>query len=141
GVTSRTVLRWEQGLSVPQPNYRRILSTLFGKTAQELGLLQDADKNKGREQALFPVAQAATTKASLLADSAIQQPQSPVGGLVGRTDLFMKVKERLLEADSLTFTGLYGLPGIGKTTLAVALANDQEVQARFRDGILWASFY
>src|SRR5690349_6523969 len=107
GVTSRTVLRWEQGLSVPQPNHRRILSTLFGKTAQELGLLQDADKNKGREQALFsttqPATPAATEKASWRADSAILQPQCPVSGLVGRTDLFMKVKGRLLEADSLTF--------------------------------------
>ena len=30
------------------------------------------------------------------------------------------------------------MPGIGKTTLAMALATDQQVQLHFRDGILWA---
>src|SRR5262249_22974519 len=33
---------------------------------------------------------------------------------------------------------LYGLPGVGKTTLAVALAHDHTIQDHFEDGILWA---
>ena len=45
---------------------------------------------------------------------------------------------QLLVGDNLTLTALGGLPGIGKTTLAVALATDQEIQAHFHDGILWA---
>ncbi|GHO43317.1 tetratricopeptide repeat protein [Ktedonospora formicarum] len=35
-------------------------------------------------------------------------------------------------------TALNGLPGVGKTTLSIALAHDREVRAHFRDGILWA---
>src|SRR6185437_12020909 len=33
---------------------------------------------------------------------------------------------------------LSGLPGVGKTAIALALAHDPEVQACFPDGILWA---
>ncbi|HEX3639703.1 MAG TPA: helix-turn-helix transcriptional regulator, partial [Ktedonobacteraceae bacterium] len=36
GVSTKTVRRWELGEAVPYPYYRRQLSTLFGKTAQEL---------------------------------------------------------------------------------------------------------
>ena len=32
---------------------------------------------------------------------------------------------------------LYGLAGIGKTTLAAAVAHDERVEEEFRDGILW----
>jgi hypothetical protein len=38
----------------------------------------------------------------------------------------------------LSRIALYGLPGVGKTTLAVTLASDKQVQDHFRDGILWA---
>ena len=31
-----------------------------------------------------------------------------------------------------------GLPGVGKTTLAVALAHHPRILTHFRDGILWA---
>jgi len=44
GVSIRTVRRWEQGHSVPYTYYQRRLSTLFGKTIQQLGLLKDTDK-------------------------------------------------------------------------------------------------
>src|SRR5262249_35722294 len=32
---------------------------------------------------------------------------------------------------------LHGLPGVGKTSLAIALAHDPEICATFSDGILW----
>ncbi len=142
GVTTRTVIRWEQGVAMPQPNYRKKLGTLFGKTAQELGLLWDVDENDEMQEALSSVSQLpapdVSVQPSLLADPTIPQTLGHISSLVGRTSLFKQVKQRLLEASSLTFTTLSGLPGVGKTTLAVALAMDQEVQSRFRDGILWA---
>src|SRR4051812_29846422 len=54
GVTVRTVRRWEQELAVPQPPYRKQLSDLFGKTAQELGLLSDINESK-MAQELLPI--------------------------------------------------------------------------------------
>ncbi len=49
------------------------------------------------------------------------------------------VKERLLQSSPSTLIALNGLPGIGKTSLAVALATDQQIQAHFYDGILWTA--
>ena len=36
-------------------------------------------------------------------------------------------------------SAIYGLGGIGKSTLAAALAHDEEVQSHFPDGIFWAT--
>lgn len=36
-------------------------------------------------------------------------------------------------------TAIDGLASVGKSTLAMALAYDQEVQAHFCDGILWVT--
>src|SRR2546430_1532882 len=44
GVSTTTIRRWEQGQAVPYPYYRKKLTALFGKTAEELGLLPDADE-------------------------------------------------------------------------------------------------
>jgi len=46
GVSTKTVVRWEAGRCVPFPYYRQKLSALFGKTAQELGLLWNNNENK-----------------------------------------------------------------------------------------------
>lgn len=43
GISIKTVRRWEQGQSMPYPYYRRQLSILFGKTIQQLGLLEGTD--------------------------------------------------------------------------------------------------
>lgn len=51
GVTTRTVMRWEQGLVIPHPYYRQPLCTLFNMTAEELGLPSDTDENDILENA------------------------------------------------------------------------------------------
>ncbi|MBD2452179.1 hypothetical protein H6G76_34770 [Nostoc sp. FACHB-152] len=40
---------------------------------------------------------------------------------------------------TLVITAIHGLGSVGKSTLANALAHDKDVQAHFRDGILWAT--
>ncbi len=62
--------------------------------------------------------------------------------LVGREDDLCALKERLAprdEASVQVLTAVRGWPGVGKTTLASALAHDPELAARFPDGVLWAS--
>ena len=59
----------------------------------------------------------------------------PPQEFVGRDDLLHSVKQKLFTGSNLA---LCGLPGVGKTTLALELVNDPEVQEYFRDGILWA---
>jgi hypothetical protein len=66
-------------------------------------------------------------------------PPLPPYDLVGRTDLLQSLKQRLFAGARIVPTALTGLPGVGKTTLALALAHDPEVLSHFRDGVLWAS--
>lgn len=65
-------------------------------------------------------------------------PQQPTHPLVGRANDIEALKQQLWENGNASLSALNGLPGIGKTTLAVALAYDEEVRDYFSDGILWA---
>ncbi|GHO43321.1 tetratricopeptide repeat protein [Ktedonospora formicarum] len=69
-------------------------------------------------------------------DAAI--PQQPIHPLVGRANDIELLKQHLWEDGNASLSALNGLPGIGKTTLAIALAYDEEVRDYFSDGILWA---
>ncbi|WP_261569141.1 tetratricopeptide repeat protein [Frankia gtarii] len=65
-------------------------------------------------------------------------PPLPPQGLVGRDGLLTELKSGLLAGKAVAVHALQGLPGVGKSALAVALANDREVIDHFVDGILWA---
>jgi hypothetical protein len=63
---------------------------------------------------------------------------------VERPEVSVELKKLLLSAETaktgtLVISAIYGLGGIGKSTLAAALAWDKEVQAYFPDGIFWAT--
>lgn len=147
GTTTRTVSRWEQGLAVPYPYYREQLCILYGKTAEELGLLSDTNEKKDVIEEASPVPESepvvpdppSPPQAPYLADPTIPEVLGSTDNLLGRNNLLAQVKEHLLQSGGTTLTALNGLPGIGKTSLAVALATDQEVQAHFYDGILWTA--
>jgi tetratricopeptide (TPR) repeat protein len=64
-------------------------------------------------------------------------PPRPPNTLVGRDALLAELRHRLLESQDMSLTALQGLPGVGKTTLAIELAHDLEIRARFHDGVLW----
>jgi tetratricopeptide (TPR) repeat protein len=65
-----------------------------------------------------------------------QAPLPSTDHLIGRSALFNDLKARLLPGRT---TALLGIPGVGKTSLAIAMAYDAEVLARFSDGVLWAN--
>jgi transcriptional regulator with XRE-family HTH domain len=44
GISSDTVGRWERGLSRPEAHYRAKLCTLYGKSTEELGLLDEQER-------------------------------------------------------------------------------------------------
>ena len=62
-------------------------------------------------------------------------PPRPSYNLIGRDSILRDLKQRLFAGDDVA---IHGLPGVGKTALAVELAHDPEVQQHFQDGILWA---
>jgi tetratricopeptide (TPR) repeat protein/transcriptional regulator with XRE-family HTH domain len=132
GTNVRTVIRWEQGQSVPYPYHRELLCAVFGKNARELGLLEET----GAET---PQAPQSVPRAS---EGPLFDPATPAlinpAALIGRAGLLAQIKQRLWEGGNFALTALLGLPGMGKTSLAIALAADTSVRERFPDGILWA---
>ncbi len=72
---------------------------------------------------------------SALYDPAI--PLSPAFPLIGRDQILARIKQQLAGRGNAALTVLHGLPGVGKTSLAIALAHDRQIRASFTDGILW----
>ncbi len=136
GVDRVTVGRWERGVSQPYPYYRKKLSALFGKTPQELGLL---DKDEGTDsQAASASPPALPAQETLIYDPAIPFSLVRSDGLIGRTSLLETLKQRLFSRNQSSLTALHGLPGVGKTAVAITLTAEASVQTHFADGILWA---
>ncbi|NCQ93031.1 MAG: trypsin-like serine protease, partial [Microcystis aeruginosa LG11-05] len=82
--------------------------------------------------------------ASLKSSSYRNQAPPKPSYFVERPEVSVKLKELLLskektEIGTLVIIAIYGLGGIGKSTLAAALAQEKEVQAFFPDGIFWAT--
>ncbi|MFO0291085.1 MAG: NB-ARC domain-containing protein, partial [bacterium] len=72
-----------------------------------------------------------------------QSPPKP-SYFVERPEVSIELKKLLLsetteKTGTLVISAIYGLGGIGKSTLAAALAQEKEVQAYFPDGIFWAT--
>ena len=63
-------------------------------------------------------------------------PPRPAYPLVGRDEVVASITSLLLSGHHRT--ALHGLPGVGKTALAIHLASEQAIMEHFRDGILWA---
>ncbi len=66
----------------------------------------------------------------------VQVPGRPARFL-GREPLMDNLVARLL-ADGAPAVAVYGLPGVGKSSVAVMLAHHKRLLAHFSDGILWA---
>jgi tetratricopeptide (TPR) repeat protein/transcriptional regulator with XRE-family HTH domain len=156
GATARAVSRWEQGHHLPSSHYREQLCLLFGKTAWELGLQQlsgplneaeetgESDKADGSGEGISSLDLPRATSEekvepeTILIDPTIPLMSGRVGELLGRSALLQDAIERLTHDGKVALTALQGLPGVGKTALAVAVARDPGIQERFPDGILWA---
>ena len=156
GTNYVNVSRWERGITRPGPYFRRKLSQLFGKTEEELDLALSGETNISPSNTPTSKPVAVDVVASLPespnlpapapvpavnVNEAIYDPSIPLPPpvhLVGRESELAELKQRLRVSDSVAMTALHGLPGVGKTTLAITLARDAGMRAHFRDGILWA---
>lgn len=141
GTNKIAVSRWEGGITTPSPYFRQRLCELFGRTAAELGFIAEAD-NPGAPPALLSLDQQTATAPDVgaaLLDAAIPTSLAVASGLIGRDALLHQLKEQLFAGKSVALSALNGIPGVGKTTLAVALAHDPAVQQHFHAGVLWAA--
>ncbi len=66
-------------------------------------------------------------------------PPKPRHPIVGRDQAVADLRARLMQGERAAITALHGLPGVGKTTLATALAHDDAVRRHFRGGVYWAA--
>ncbi|GHO52475.1 tetratricopeptide repeat protein [Ktedonobacter robiniae] len=141
GTTHVNVSRWERGITRPNPYFRRKLCQLFGLTAQELDLVPSASSEPpatttSNIDEVESSAEEPPTPTTAIVDPSV--PLLPAIRLVGRDEELADIKRRLFTGGNVALTALNGLPGVGKTTLSIALAHDREVRTHFRDGILWA---
>jgi tetratricopeptide (TPR) repeat protein/transcriptional regulator with XRE-family HTH domain len=131
--TQADIAHWERGEAWPEPAMLQKLCTLFAMSLEELGfperlLSQQKEESRYAHHAVH----------SAIYDAAI--PLLPAVPLVGRTRELLQMKQCLRSetGGATILIALNGLPGVGKTTLAIALAYDHEVRTHFLDGILWA---
>ena len=122
GVTQVTISHWENGETTPSPHYRKQLCDLLKKNPHELDLEPSTEELPGLEHAA-------------IFDSLI--PPLPRMPMVGREHEMALLKQHLWATKEAVSIAINGLPGVGKTTLAVALAHDKEIRTHFYDGILW----
>ncbi|OUC12210.1 MAG: hypothetical protein B0A82_23595, partial [Alkalinema sp. CACIAM 70d] len=78
---------------------------------------------------------------SLMKPGAPRPPVQLPENFVERPEALAAVKELLLRESerTLVVSAIAGLGGLGKSVLATAIVLDEEVQARFADGILWVT--
>src|SRR5450759_3379991 len=133
--------RWEHGTASPSPYYRQKLCAVFGKNARELGLLADeAAKETPQESVQIEqiseerIPAQPSGRSAPIYDPTLPPPLSRAARLIGRDDVFKQLKQQLCAGNGVILTAVNGLPGVGKTTLALELAHDEEILDHFMDG-------
>ncbi len=126
GTTPVNVSRWERGLTTPSPYFRRKLCDLFGKTFQELGLVEDrADSRSEQARAEALPGQAVTTAPSTGIAPLWHVPHRRNPFFTGREAVLARLHETLTTERTAALTqpqAISGLGGIGKTQTALEYA-------------------
>src|SRR5713226_4086730 len=107
GCDTKTIGRWESGDSLPRPYYRQPLCELFGKNAEELGLLQEDQ---------VPLTSPRT-----------DWGEAPyIVNLYGRDEECARLK-RWIGEDHCRIVAVLGMGGVGKTAVAAKVAMQMHV--------------
>ncbi|GHO96449.1 tetratricopeptide repeat protein [Reticulibacter mediterranei] len=145
GTTITTIGRWERGDQQPGAYFRVKLCTLFGKSAQELGLVEEFLSPP--ESNITDAAQAVSAPSEERALWTVPYARNP--HFTGRDDLLSQLEQLFAEktpdqprsvrqAALIQTQAMTGLGGIGKTQIAIEYAYRARAQRRYRD-ILWIS--
>jgi transcriptional regulator with XRE-family HTH domain len=133
----KTLGRWERGSVFPSAYFLQKLCALFEMPAEELGLWQ-----REAQAAEVPDDVLRKEHLQILPEALLLDPALPpvlAGGMVGRDSVFYQLRQRLCVPGTPVVAALSGLPGVGKTALALEVAHDSAIQRFFADGVLWVS--
>ena len=154
GLKSRdAVSKWESGITRPRAKQRsRFIAYLLDKLGlrrrpdEFMAIWQEVMVKKWRwdpfseEELRAYLPRSAKT---MIADKEnwnfpfLVPAQNPHHSVVGRDEILEEMKRHLIGEGALTLA-LYGISGVGKTTLAIELAHDPSLLTHFKDGVLWA---
>ena len=145
GTTTVTVKRWERGYQQPSDYFHIKLCTLFGKSAEELGLVTEDPSFPIAEDDVSGTEQATSSPAEPLALWTVPYMRNP--HFTGRDDLLDQLVRHLSykgQDDAMATRqavlsqpqAVRGLGGIGKTQIAVEYAYRSREQGYHRH-ILW----
>jgi tetratricopeptide (TPR) repeat protein len=112
-------------------------TTYYSEQRRALDLLADILQRWEEEERAQDAAVAHEADPAPASSIPFLAPPRPAHALVGRDHLLDRVKRQLMNGHNCALTALNGLPGVGKTTLAVALAHDPVIRNDFPDGVLW----
>ncbi len=129
GFSTNYISQLERGLHAPPAATVELLARALALDAVQAATLAAA----ARDGLRAPASTQDIRAVPLASGSSPSLPHMP--DLIGRAAFLANLKQRLTEQHDLA---LYGLPGVGKSTLALALAHDPAVRAWFPDGVLWA---
>jgi transcriptional regulator with XRE-family HTH domain len=127
---AKTIGRWERGVAFPRAYYLQKLCALFEMFAVDLGFFQE------EAQHITPDEPASLYRLPLY-DPAIPSHVGKTACMCGQDKLLEQMKHGLCAGGQSISSALYGMQGVGKTTLAIELVHDCDVQRFFQDGILW----
>lgn len=125
----KNISRWEHGHTRPSPFFRVRLCQLFDMDASALDLIAP-------DSTLTPLISPASTHPVPIFDPEIPRLTIATGKVIGRAALLDDV---LISLQNRGTSVLFGLPGIGKTTLAQYVSQQPVIRELFPDGLLWVS--
>jgi WD40 repeat protein/transcriptional regulator with XRE-family HTH domain len=124
-IDPKTVYRWEHDGSLPRIQIRRRLYDLFGKNAEEFGLLTEQREQNAAGDALLPQLREDWGEAPLVRNFRGRDPE-------------IAQLERWLVDEKCSVVAVLGIGGIGKTTLAAYIA--RKVKEKF-EYVFWRSLH
>ena len=123
GTTGVTISRWESGVTFPSRYFRKRLSTLYGKSIQELGLLQEEADDRAAEEPEIAASSSQSVE-NPTADAVLPARQGPVflfnEPLPGSQELYGRQSERdilITRTSRKASTSIIGPRRSGKTWL------------------------
>lgn len=149
GSDPKTVARWERGKTLPRPYHRQALCELFGKNAEDFGLIsrraETTPSFSGADASLLPSAPdvpgALTSpldvKAKPYQSIVSFPPPTSSSTIQQREGAVRTIDAKLLQTDT-TAVVLTGIGGVGKSTLAALVYRYAQERYQMGEGPLTA---